>query len=145
MSDSLDVPAGFAPVTRISPVIELVGPVYSCGQGLQLQLGMRAQHKHCNLRGTVHGGIFAILADIALGYTIAFSADPPMGLVTANLALDYAGSARVGDWLTTRTDVQKRGGRLAFANCYVFVGEQRIVRASGVFLAQEWPAGTKPT
>jgi len=32
-----------------------------------------------------------------------------------------------------RVDIQKMGGRLAFANCYIQVGEERIVRASAVF------------
>jgi acyl-coenzyme A thioesterase 13 len=136
----LDIPAGFEPITRVSPVATLIGPVYSRGGGLQIEFGMRVQEKHCNLRGTVHGGIFATLADIALGYTLALSTDPPSGFVTANLSIDYAGSARVGDWLSTLTDVQRQGGRLAFANCYIYVGEQRIVRASGVFLSQPLPA-----
>jgi hypothetical protein len=31
-------------------------------------------------------------------------------------------------------EVLKQGSRLAFANCYISAGEQRIVRASAVFL-----------
>ena len=31
-------------------------------------------------------------------------------------------------------DVQRVGNRLAFANCYITTGEDRIVRASAVFL-----------
>jgi acyl-coenzyme A thioesterase 13 len=108
--------------------------VYSRGEGKDLVIGLRAEAKHCNMRGTVHGGILATLADVALGYAIAFSTQPPTGLVTASLTLDFAGTAKVGDWLETRVDVQKKGGRLAFANCYVSVGEQRIVRASAVFV-----------
>jgi len=38
------------------------------------------------------------------------------------------------DWLEAGVDILKQGSRLAFANCYVTVGEQRIVRASAVFL-----------
>ncbi len=136
------IPSPFRPIFRVSPVIETIGPVYSHGTGLDLVIGMRAEQKHCNLRGHVHGGILATLADIALGYTLAFSSNPPAGYVTANLSIDYAGQARVGDWLETRTDVQRRGNRLAFANCYILVGEQRIVRASGVFMASDWPAGS---
>ena len=132
-------PPGFTPLTRISPVSQLIGPIYSRGSGVEFELGLYAQEKHCNLRGSVHGGIFAALADMALGYTLAFSSDPPRGYVTANLTIDYAGGAKVGDWMFTRTDVQRQGGRLAFANCYIHVGEQRIVRASAVFLAQDWP------
>lgn len=97
-------------------------------------LGLRVAAKHCNMRGTLHGGILATLADVALGYAIAFSTKPPTGLVTANLTLDFAGTAKIGDWLEVRVDVQKKGSRLAFANCYISAGESRIVRASAVFL-----------
>jgi len=135
MVDAEEIPAGFAPVARNSPLSELLGPIYSQGSGYELSLGMRAQRKHSNMRGIVHGGVLAALADMALGYTLAFATDPPTGLVTASLTIDYAGAAKIGDWMYTRTDVQRQGGRLAFASCYIYVGEQRIVRASGVFLA----------
>jgi uncharacterized protein (TIGR00369 family) len=132
-------PAGFEPIFRSSPVTELIGPVYSRGRGLEMEIGLFVQPKHCNLRGTMHGGILATIADMALGYTLAFATDPPSGYVTANLTIDYAGAAKVGDWLVARCDVQRQGGRLAFANCYISRDAERIVRASGVFLAQEWP------
>ena len=128
------VPECFKPLFRSSPVIDLIGPVYSKGEGADLVLGLRVEQKHCNMRGGLHGGIVATLADIALGYTIAFSTSPPTGLITANLSLDFAGTAKIGDWLEARVDVQKKGSRLAFANCYLSVGEERIVRASAVFL-----------
>ncbi len=130
-------PTGFSPIFRVSPVIEMIGPVYSRGEGLELELGMYAQPKHCNMRGAVHGGILATLADMALGYTLAFSSNPPAGFVTANLTVDYAGAAQVGDWLTTRTDVLRKGERLAFANCYIHARGLRIVRASAVFIRQD--------
>jgi len=74
------------------------------------------------------------VADVALGYAIAFSTKPPTSLITASLSLDFAGTANIGDWLEARVDVQKKGSRLAFANCYISVGESRIVRASAVFV-----------
>ena len=127
-------PPGFGPLFRSSPVIDLIGPVYSKGEGADLVLGLRVEQKHCNMRGTLHGGILATLADVALGYAIAFSTKPPTGLITANLSLDFAGTAKIGDWLEARVDVQKKGSRLAFGNCYISVGEERIVRASAVFV-----------
>ena len=130
----MDVPDGFAPLFRTSPVLDLIGPIYSSGKGRDLVLGLRVAHKHCNARGTIHGGILAALADVALGYSMAFATDPPTGLVTANLSLDFAGTAKVGDWIEVRTDVQKQGARLAFANCFIAVEGERIVRASAVFL-----------
>ncbi len=127
-------PEGFGPLFRQSPVLELIGPVYSRGKGKDLVLGLRVERKHCNARGTIHGGIIAALADVALGYTVAFASTPPVAAVTVTLNIDFAGTATVGDWLETAVDIQRQGSRLAFANCYVSAGAQRIVRASAVFL-----------
>lgn len=131
----MSIPDNFKPLFRTSPVLELIGPIYYLGEGRDLVLGLRVEAKHCNARGTVHGGILATLADVALGYTMAFSSDPPAALVTANLTLDFAGTAKIGDWLETCVDIQRQGARLSFANSYITVGSQRIVRASAVFLA----------
>ena len=104
-------------------------------------LGLRAMEKHINSRGFVHGGVFCGMADLAIGYFLAFAQDPPLPLVTANLSVDFAGSARLGDWLECRVDLQRMGGRLAFANAYIWRGTgdsaeraaERIIRASAIF------------
>jgi acyl-coenzyme A thioesterase 13 len=128
-----EVPAGFEPLFRTSPFVELLGPLYSRGRGADFALGLYAQAKHCNARGSVHGGVMATISDIALGYGISYASDPPLSLVTASLTLDFAGSARQGDWLEARVDLQKTGSRLAFANCYIWAAGQRVVRASATF------------
>ena len=133
MSDA-NIPAGFAPIFRTSPFLETIGPLYSVGSGATLMIGMRVQEKHTNARGTLHGGVLASIADIALGYGLGTSTNPPTSMVTASLSVDFAGSAQIGDWVQTSLDIQKIGSRMAFANVYFSVGNQRIARASGVFL-----------
>jgi len=130
----MDIPAGFAPIFRTSPFLETIGPLYSVGSGAQLVIGLRVQEKHTNARGSLHGGVLASIADIALGYGLATATNPPTRMVTANLSVDFAGSAKVGDWVETSLDIQKAGSRMAFANVYFSVGNKRIARASGVFL-----------
>jgi hypothetical protein len=44
---------------------------------------------------------------------MAFSTKPPTALTTANLTRDYAGTAKIGDWLGTRVDVQRLGSALS--------------------------------
>ncbi|MBI3373573.1 MAG: PaaI family thioesterase [Betaproteobacteria bacterium] len=126
-------PPGFTPFARISPFTALIGPLYTKGEGAKRVIGLRAERKHCNTRGLVHGGVLATLADTSLGYTIGFMHDPPRSLVTASLTIDYAGSANEGDWLESHVDVQKVGSRLVFANCYIVAAGERIARASAVF------------
>ena len=128
-----DVPEGFEPIFRTSPFTDLVGPIYQKMDASGLIVGISVQEKHCNARGQMHGGIFCALADIAMGYSAAFSTRPPTPMVTASQTIDYAGKAEKGDWLEVHTDVQKVGSSMAFANCYFHSGAQRIARSSAAF------------
>ena len=128
-----EIPEGFEPIFRSSPYLELLGPIYNKKVDGGLIIGLRAQDKHCNARGLVHGGVFSSLADVALGYNAAFQGKEPTPMVTANLSIDYVGAAKLDEWIEIHTDVQKVGRSMAFANCYFLVGNKRIVRASGVF------------
>src|ERR1700730_2272282 len=125
---------GFTPLFRTSPFLDTLGPFYHRRDGRALVLGVRIAEKHCNARGTAHGGLLMTLADIALGYSLAYAEEPPAALTTANLSADFAGSAKLGDWLGARTATRRRGGPLPFPNAYRSVGDERIVRASAVFV-----------
>ena len=128
------VPAGFEPMFRTSPFLEMLGPLYCRRDPGRLVIGLRITAKHANARGLAHGGVLLTLCDIALGYSAAYSQDPPLSLTTAQISADFAGSARIGDWVESSADIQRFGGRLAFVNVYLTVGSTRIVRASGVFV-----------
>jgi acyl-coenzyme A thioesterase 13 len=132
-----EVPEGFEPLSRTSPYTELLGPIHQKSGAGSLVIGLRAGEKHCNARGQVHGGVFGALADIAMGYSAAFSTRPPTPMVTANQTLDFVGKAESGDWIEVHSDVLKVGRRLAFATCHFQVGEQRIACASAVFSVVE--------
>jgi acyl-coenzyme A thioesterase 13 len=127
------IPAGFIPLFRSSPFLDLLGPIYNQRTDRGLVIGLRVEDKHCNARGQVHGGLLSSLADVALGYNSAFAQEPPTPIVTSSLTIDYAGTAKLGDWITIESDVQKVGKSLAFANCYFIVESVRIARASAVF------------
>jgi acyl-coenzyme A thioesterase 13 len=127
-------PPGFEPLFRTSPFLETVGPLFCRKDGERgLVIGLRVAEKHANARGIAHGGLLLTLADIALGYRTAFAHDPPTGMITASLSADFAGSAKIGDWVEAHVDIQKVGGRLIFANAFLLVDGERIVRASAVF------------
>jgi len=128
-----DIPAGFGPLQRLSPYIAAMGPFYWKEEGKSRILGLRAQEKHINSRGFVHGGVFCGMADLAIGYNLALGHDPPLPLLTANLSVDFAGSAKLGDWLECHVEIQRIGGRLAFANAYIWRDKDRIIRASAIF------------
>lgn len=132
--DASAPPRGFLPAHRSSPFLDLVGPVWvrrvgGLGTGVY---GLRIQERHANSRGSAHGGLLMTFADVVLGYTAAFSQDPPAPLTTASISVDFAGTAKIGDWVEGRADVQRIGRALAFVNAYLSVGDTRIVRASSV-------------
>jgi uncharacterized protein (TIGR00369 family) len=129
----IDIPEGFEPIFRTSPFIDLIGPLYSKRTDEGLVIGLRVEEKHCNARDFVHGGVLSSLADISLGYNVAFSGSDPLPIVTASLTIDFSGSATLGEWIETKTEIQKTGRSLAFANCYFFTNGTCIARASAVF------------
>jgi uncharacterized protein (TIGR00369 family) len=110
----------------------MVGPFYERRRGTQVSLGLKIEERHTNSRGICHGGLLATMADLALGYS-ALAIGGHASFVTVSLTLDFAGSARPGDWLESAVEVQKTGSRLAFANCYLLANGVRIVRASAIF------------
>lgn len=128
-----DIPEGFQPLPRSSPFVSLVGPLYERRAGGTLSVGLRIEAKHSNTRGVCHGGVLATLADMALGLAMHAQGGGKSGFVTAHLAVDYAGSAKVGDWVESEVEIQRVGTRLAFANCYLVAEGKRIVRASAIF------------
>jgi acyl-coenzyme A thioesterase 13 len=127
-------PPGFEPLFRTSPFLETVGPLfYRKEPDGSFVVGLRILPKHTNARGSAHGGLLLTLLDVALGYRAAFSQDPPAALTTASVTADFAGAPKLGDWVEAHVDVQKVGSRLAFANAFLVVNGERLVRASAVF------------
>ena len=129
------IPEGFrlaAPRNRPNPFNQMVGPFYEKREGKAVSLGLFIEEKHTNSRGICHGGLLATMADLALGYA-CLAIGSQTSFVTVNLTLDYAGSARPGDWVQSIAQVQKTGSRLAFANCYLVANGVQIVRANAIF------------
>jgi acyl-coenzyme A thioesterase 13 len=127
-------PPGFEPLFRTSPFLETIGPLfYRKEADGSFVVGLRIADKHINARGGAHGGVLMTLLDIALGYRAALTETPPAPLITASLTADFIGGAKIGDWVEAHVEVQKVGGRLAFANAFLTVNGERITRGSAVF------------
>ena len=138
----IDIPKGYRPLQNRSEFTDLCGPLFEkIENGRRSELAIRIEKKHGNLRGITHGGLLMTLADTALGDAIVQSYSMPVGLVTVSLNTDFMKSAKIGEWVTARVSIQKTGKRLAFADCTLFVGDQKILRASGVFAVMERQAG----
>ena len=55
------------------------------------------------------------------------------GLVTVTLSVDFAGTARLGQWVEMRPSVVRTGGTLCFASALVYADGDVCARASAVF------------
>lgn len=138
MSIPTDIPEGFRLEQRIQPHTfgGLVGPFYSRRQGNDLSLGLRIEGRHCNSRGTCHGGLLATLADMALGYSCALagSADGAKGnFVTVDLSVQYLASTHVGDWVQSDVTVLGSGSRTRSATGHLLANGKPVVRISANF------------
>lgn len=133
-------PPGFAPHFRKSPLTDPWEPLWSRRDGAALVLGLEIGERHCNARGTAHGGLISALADNAMGLACALGADPPHSIVTAHLSIDLVGAARIGDWIEFHAAPARIGRALAFAGCEVRGAGGLIARASGVFSVAVPPA-----
>lgn len=128
-----DVPAGFALLGRTTAFTDLLMPIYEKIEVATVTVGVRVMAHHCNVNGIMHGGMVSTLADLALGRTVRQAAKMESIAITASLNIDFAGSARLGEWLEVRPQVLRLGRRLGFANCSFVVGDTAIGQATGVF------------
>jgi uncharacterized protein (TIGR00369 family) len=130
---ALAVPDGFEPHFRHSPLTEPWEPLYSRRTEKAVIIGLRLAKPHTNGRGLIHGGLIAALSDNAMGYSCAQILGWKNSLVTINLAVDFIGTAQIGQWLAIETDVIKTGNTICFAQSLIKADDVVIARANGTF------------
>jgi uncharacterized protein (TIGR00369 family) len=147
MASSRDqVPEGFSPHFRKSPLTEPWEPLFSKVGEASVVIAIRARTAHCNSRGFLHGGLVSSLADNAMGLSVVESlkaqgTDRARSGSTVNLVVDFLTSAQVGQWIEFVPRVLKVGKSLGFVDCVVLADAVPIARANATFrLYQSAPA-----
>ena len=130
----MTAPDGFVPFEPQGPFLEHVGPVLVRDDDGEPVFGLLVEDRHTNHRGTIQGGLLSTFADFALGRAIEADADDGKDRATVSLTVDFLKPARPGDWIETRTRVERVGGTLAFADCSLTVSGREIVRARAVWV-----------
>jgi uncharacterized protein (TIGR00369 family) len=130
---STAIPEGFEPLSRRSPLTEPWQPLYSRRTDKAVVIGLWLAKPHTNGRGLIHGGLIAALSDAAMGYSCAHVMGGVSSLVTIGLAVDFVGSAEVGQWLAIESDVIKTGSTICFAQCLIKADDVVIARANATF------------
>jgi uncharacterized protein (TIGR00369 family) len=126
--NTTDIPEGFERHFRQSPLTGPWEPLYSKRTDKAVIIGLRLATPHTNARGLIHGGLIAALADNAMGYSCGHVMGGVSSLVTVGLAVDFVGTAQVGQWLAVEPEVIKTGSTLCFA--------QSLVKADGIVIAR---------
>lgn len=134
-------PEGYLPLFRTSPFLDLNGPFFykphsadgALDQGFTV--GFRVAPKHLNAKGTVHGGLFATVSDVALGYVTGKARAQQGPMLTTNLSLDYVAAAHLGDWVDVDVTIIKNGRQLALACAILRCGDRVLVSARASFMA----------
>lgn len=131
-----DAPPGFRLIAFEGVTFNgMIGPIYISREAGETVLGFRAEQRHCNPAGIVHGGMMMSIADMTAGFCTAMSADIDKFMPTVNMTFDFVASGNVGDWIEGRSEVMKITRSLAFATVDLSVAEQgggrrRLLRAS---------------
>jgi uncharacterized protein (TIGR00369 family) len=124
-----DTPEGFERHTRRSPLTDPWEPLYSKRTDKAVIIGLRLAKPHTNGRGLIHGGLIAALADNAMGHSCAHVMGGVASLVTIGLAVDFVGTAEVGQWLAVESEVVKTGRTICFAQSVSRGAEERACRS----------------
>ena len=128
-----EIPEGYEPLVRTSAFLNETGPYYFRKSESGFSVALLARQMHTNLGGTVHGGLLATLADIAMGYVASVAQSPPLRMLTVNLSIDFLGEGQCGDWLESHVSISKMGSRLAFVSAVITGNGALIARTSAVF------------
>jgi len=128
-----EIPGGFERHYRQSPLTDPWEPLYSKRTDKAVIIGLRLAKPHTNGRGLIHGGLIATLADNAMGHSCAHVMGSASSLVTIGLAVDFIGTAQVGQWLAVESDVIRTGSTICFAQSLIKADDAVIARANGTF------------
>ena len=136
----MNPPEGFEPIESASPFNQHIGPLWHRLDREQLVIGLRLERHHTNRAGNLHGGMVSTIADFTLGQNIGWTLSPEPGdpgarpsIATVSLTTEFIGTARIGDWVHTDTQIDAVKRTMVFATTRLLSGENIIARASAVF------------
>ena len=114
------------------PFEHLAGPFYARrGEDGQMVCAFRAEAKHMNGGGFMHGGCLLTFADYAL-FCIGDQVLSGVGSVTASLHGDFIEGAGVGELIEARGEVVRAGGSMVFIRGLITTGDRTLMSFSGI-------------
>ena len=108
------------------PAGRLLGFVLKAVEPGRAVFELRADERHHNPMGTLHGGIFCDLADAAMGFAYAATLGEGGTFTTVELKINFLRAVRQGK-LTAEAKVVKAGSALGYVECDVTDQGGRLV------------------
>jgi uncharacterized protein (TIGR00369 family) len=96
------------------------------GRGFATVAG-KVEHRHLNINGIVHGGVYATILDTAMGASVVSLLGDGETTATTSLYVEFLRAAREGDVLSARGHVLRRGRHIAFAEGELVGGDGRTL------------------
>lgn len=100
-------------VCAADPFEQRAGPFYETTDEAGPRIAFRAEARHMNGAGFMHGGCLMTFVDSAL-FTIAREAMGSAHGVTMHLAGDFLGAVSMGQFVEARGEVTRGGGKTIF-------------------------------
>ena len=94
----------------------------------------RAQNRHCNSHGIIHGGLLMTMIDLAMVGVAQHSDNTPHReqMVTVSMTSEFISAGKVGELLEAEGQLTQRTLSLAFVRGRVCVGTRTLLTASAV-------------
>lgn len=111
---------------ELFPVARLFGMAMTALEPGRAVFTMRADARHHNPLGTLHGGVYCDLADAAMGWAYAATLAEGESFTTVELKINFLRSVREGT-VTAEATVVKSGSTLGYVECEVTDEQGRLV------------------
>ena len=133
------VKAWLAGDVKLAPITELLQITPVAIERGMARLEMPAGARLHNAMGTVHGGVFCDLADVAFGVAFATVAEDGEAFSTVQLQMTYLQPVREGRLHATAT-VLRRGRTTAHLECEIHDEAQALVAKAASLVSIRRPA-----
>lgn len=130
--DRTAFPRGYRIIDARDPFETAAGPFYAPEDRSEpLRVLLRAEAKHCNASGVIHGGMLTTMADVTLCAQAVWD-NPEERAVTVSLTSDFVDAGREGDFLEARAEIVRRTGSLVFARGRIAADGRTVLTCSAV-------------
>jgi uncharacterized protein (TIGR00369 family) len=110
----------------------VVGPLWTREAAGTHHYAFKADQKHHNRRGVVHGGMLMAFADRAMGMTCWY-ANGEQPQATVQLDVHFVDAVQIGEFVEAKCKVVRRTRAVVFMTAELVAGDRVVAIASGVW------------